>query len=373
MPRGARSWRARAHRRRAKQVRASGHTAGNAMRRGTQTKCYRDRVLMPALSPSAQALLRSQAGPQAGMWLTAVPAEAATTLPPQAMLVALRCRLRLALPLNRCGPNPGCGGGRLWRRRACVSKNGLVGQTCQGRGARLGPRGAGSRGAGRPSRATTVARPHDCPRRATTGPQTPGPRRVCGRSSRWRTVLRCDGGPLSQGRVTRSPAPSKLTGPPRKQAAYPELTRGGPQTLLVLGSEIGGRWRAGAQLCPRPGLLAGPTRASRRQGHRSVRMGSTMVGRLISGGAARGCKAAPRPAAAQPCSDGGPTPGPRPGTLARTQGPADCRCRSQFAITPAPGVVGWDYCISCEGAVGLVIEFLSCRIPAPLIQTRITH
>ena len=33
-PRAARSWRARAHRGRAKQVRASGHTAGNAMRRG---------------------------------------------------------------------------------------------------------------------------------------------------------------------------------------------------------------------------------------------------------------------------------------------------------------------------------------------------
>ena len=32
-----------------------------------------------------------------------------------------------------------------------------------------------------------------------------------------------------------------------KQAAYPELTRGGPQKLLVLGSEIGGRWSTGAR------------------------------------------------------------------------------------------------------------------------------
>ena len=74
-----------------------------------QPKYYRDRVLMPALSPT---LFRSQAGPQAGMWLTAIPAEAATTLPPQAMLVALQRRLRLALPLcpRRCGPNPGRGG-----------------------------------------------------------------------------------------------------------------------------------------------------------------------------------------------------------------------------------------------------------------------
>ena len=74
----------------------------------------------------------------------------------------------------------------------------------------------------------------------------------------------------------------------REQA---ELTRGGPQTLLVLGSEIGGH---GA---PGPGPLACPTRASRHQGRRSVRMGATMVGRLISAGAA----------AAQPCSDWGPT------------------------------------------------------------------
>ena len=45
-------------------------------------------------------------------WLAAVPAELATALKPQAMQVALRRRLRLALPLgpNRCGPSRGCGG-----------------------------------------------------------------------------------------------------------------------------------------------------------------------------------------------------------------------------------------------------------------------
>ena len=32
----------------------------------------------------------------------------------------------------------------------------------------------------------------------------------------------------------------------RKQAAYPELTGGGPQRLVVLGSEVGGRWNGGA-------------------------------------------------------------------------------------------------------------------------------
>ena len=33
----------------------------------------------------------------------------------------------------------------------------------------------------------------------------------------------------------------------RKRVAYPELSRGGPQKLLVLGREVGGRWSARAQ------------------------------------------------------------------------------------------------------------------------------
>ena len=49
----------------------------------------------------------------------------------------------------------------------------------------------------------------------------------------------------------------------------------------------------GSALRPRPGPLAGPTRASCRQGRRSVRMGATMG--LVSGGAARGGKHCPGP------------------------------------------------------------------------------
>ena len=33
----------------------------------------------------------------------------------------------------------------------------------------------------------------------------------------------------------------------RKHAAYPELARAGPQKLVVLGSEVGGRWNEGAR------------------------------------------------------------------------------------------------------------------------------
>ena len=47
----------------------------------------------------SRALLRSQAGPHAGPWLTAIPCDTATNIPPQAMQVALRHRLRLPLPV----------------------------------------------------------------------------------------------------------------------------------------------------------------------------------------------------------------------------------------------------------------------------------
>ena len=33
----------------------------------------------------------------------------------------------------------------------------------------------------------------------------------------------------------------------RKHATYPELSAGGPQRLVVLGAEVGGRWNDGAQ------------------------------------------------------------------------------------------------------------------------------
>ena len=78
----------------------------------TRNLYYRDRVVLPTLPPDHRAMLRSQSGPHAGSWLAAIPGEAATTLSPEAMQVALRRRLRLPLPIasGRCGPSPGCGG-----------------------------------------------------------------------------------------------------------------------------------------------------------------------------------------------------------------------------------------------------------------------
>ena len=75
---------------------------------------FRERTLLPALAPAARTLLHSQSGPHAGMWLAAIPSDAASTLAPDLMHVAMRRRLRLPLPLTdrRCGAagRYGCGG-----------------------------------------------------------------------------------------------------------------------------------------------------------------------------------------------------------------------------------------------------------------------
>jgi len=66
-------------------------------------KAYLERVMDEAAAPE-RAMLRSQAGPSAGRWLTALPTSPATTLTPPRMQVALRRRLRWPLPLGprRC-------------------------------------------------------------------------------------------------------------------------------------------------------------------------------------------------------------------------------------------------------------------------------
>ena len=74
----------------------------------TRETFYREHHLMPAMSRAARATLRSQSGPQAAAWLTAVPTSPATTLSPVLFQICLRRRLRLPLLLSnrRC---EGCG------------------------------------------------------------------------------------------------------------------------------------------------------------------------------------------------------------------------------------------------------------------------
>ena len=64
-------------------------------------------TVLPDMSPSSQALLRPQVGPQAGAWLAAIPTEPATTLPPQIPVAAAAASAREYLR-----PEP-------WVRRSC--------------------------------------------------------------------------------------------------------------------------------------------------------------------------------------------------------------------------------------------------------------
>ena len=73
---------------------------------------FREHVLMPSLSPSNAAMLRSGSGPRAAEWLTALPTSPGTQMAPARFQVALRRRLRLPLPLlpRRCGAATGAHG-----------------------------------------------------------------------------------------------------------------------------------------------------------------------------------------------------------------------------------------------------------------------
>ena len=66
----------------------------------TRNQHLRDSLMLPAMTPDARALVRSQSGPHAGSWLAAIPAEPATTLAPQAIswrsTAAYACRSRSA-------------------------------------------------------------------------------------------------------------------------------------------------------------------------------------------------------------------------------------------------------------------------------------
>ena len=223
----------------------------------TRNLHFRERTLLPDMSPSACALLRSQAGPHAGAWLTAIPADPATTLSPQAMQLALRRRLRLPLPLrlNRCGPSPGCGGlvdvfgdhalacprTGLLARRAKIVERAWV---------RVAREAVGADG-------QVVPQQWLC---ATTAPGVaPDDRRrldlVIYGASPMGGALCCDATLVSPLTRTGQPQPGTVAddgamlrvAERRKRAAYPELSSGGPQRLLVLGSEIGGRWNKTAQ------------------------------------------------------------------------------------------------------------------------------
>ena len=196
----------------------------------------------------------SQAGPHAGAWLTAIPCDEASRIPPQAMQIALRRRLRLPLP-GRCGPNPGCGGvvdpygdhalacprTGLLARRAKVVERAWV---------RVAREAVGAEGQVVPQQwlahTTAAGVPADDRRRLDLV--------VYGATANG-GALCCDATLVSPLTRTGHPHPCAVevdgavlqVAERRKRCTYPELARGGPQKLVVLGSEIGGRWSTAAQ------------------------------------------------------------------------------------------------------------------------------
>ena len=154
--------------------------------------------------------------------------------------------MRLPLPIapNRCGGWPGCGGvADAFRGHAvaCPRNEGCRAGLGTGRAQGCGPRRSGG--------AAAVARPHNRRWRRRAGQTQPGP----GHLRRF---------PAGGGALLRRHAGVAAEAPqPRASLCgwLPELRAQGPQRLLVLGSEIGGRWGDEVQdLAPCRSLRAPP-------------------------------------------------------------------------------------------------------------------
>ena len=219
---------------------------------------FRSTQLLPTLDDASYALLRSQSGPEAGSWLTAIPTEDATRMPPLLFQVALRRRLRLALPMRprRCGEagHPGCNNevDAFGDHEAACPRTGLLGR--RGRAVeRTWTRVAGEAVAGEghviPQQwmANIAAQdvPHDDRRRLDL---------VIYGASPAGHVLCCDATVVSPLTSAGLPIPraaahdgaANARAEQRKRRTYPELCGTRAQRLQVLACEVGGRWNTGS-------------------------------------------------------------------------------------------------------------------------------
>ena len=230
-------------------VRANGWQRDAAL---TLHTSFREQVLLPAIRPSDRALMRSQAGPHAGAWLAAIPADPATTLAPDIMHLALDC-------VSLCfSHEPGVGGkerrsAALWStdnladhalacpRTGLLARRGFVLERAWIQVVReaIGPEG---RVVPQQWLANTTA----------PGVAADDRRRldfVIYGAARGEALC-CDATLVSPVRRDGSPqagAPERdgvaiATAQRRKLARYLELTRGGHHRLCVLAAEVGGRW-----------------------------------------------------------------------------------------------------------------------------------
>lgn len=215
---------------------------------------HRAREVMPTLPEAEQALLRSQSGPHAAAWLTAIPTDPGTTLSPEEMQVALRRRLRLPLPLasRHCGGDRGYGCGApsdpfgdhatACHRTGLLARRAKLVELAWLRVAREAV-GAEGRVIAQPLLGDTNIPGVSCSdqRRLDIVIYGADPHGValCGDATLVAPLNRR--GQPTHGSATRDGAALEAA-ERRKHRAYPELLRGGPQRLLVLGAETGGRW-----------------------------------------------------------------------------------------------------------------------------------
>ena len=214
---------------------------------------FRETELLPALPPPAQAMLRSQSGPHAAAWLGAIPGEAGSALPPDRMLLAMRRRLRLPLPIapHRCGAHGhGCGAAvdAFGDHHAACPRTGLLARRAkplEHAWVRIAREAVGPEG--------QVVPQQWLARTSAPGVDSADRRRldfVVYGATPLGEALCCDVtlvSPLTrEGRAQPSAASRDgaaiAVAERRKRAAYPELLRPGPQRLCVLACEAGGRW-----------------------------------------------------------------------------------------------------------------------------------
>lgn len=215
---------------------------------------YREHTLLPSLAAPEQALLRSQAGPHAGAWLTAIPSDPGLTLRPLQMHTALRRRLRLPLPLarHRCGAGslaPGCGAAldSLGDHALACPRSGALGRRAgivERAWVRVAREAVGPEGRVIPQQAlaaTPAAVPSDDQRRLdmVVHGATPHGEALCCDATLVSPLTR-QAMPAHQSHRTDGAALDAARR--RKELRYPELLGPGPQRLLVLACEVGGRW-----------------------------------------------------------------------------------------------------------------------------------
>ena len=225
------------------------------MRRGWQYRLcsqtethYREQVVLPACTAARQAMLRSQSGPGAGMWLATRPRTSETTMSPTRFQVALRRRLRWPLQLGprRCNGRT-CGrildpegdhwascmrSGRVLRRARPIER--IWARICREAGARVTEntllRDTGMPGIG----------PTDGRRLEVIATGLPLYRGVpLGIDATLVSALRADGTPWPRAASEDGVAIARAER--AKATTYPELVESPVVRLVTVATEVGGR------------------------------------------------------------------------------------------------------------------------------------